>query len=192
MQLLIDYRKMMRDAEMAEDEETLWPRDLIVAHERITQFWAGRTKVSYQMGFTSTFIKYRDLEWTDGDLCVVLPRVEEDLIEEGKILRHCVGTYGRRHCSGEPVFFIRHHRRPERSYYTLQINMTGTIPREIQLHGYGNERHGDHKQFKHTIPQKVRDFCDRWERDVLTPWFADQKAQQAGVKKKPHKARKMA
>lgn len=71
-------------------------------------------------------------------------------------------------------------------------NMTGTIPREIQLHGYGNERHGDHKQFKHTIPQKVRDFCDRWERDVLTPWFADQKAQQAGVKKKPHKARKMA
>ena len=192
VQLLIDYRKMMRDAEMAEDEETLWPRDLIVAHERITQFWAGRTKVSYQMGFTSTFIKYRDLEWTDGDLCVVLPRVEEDLIEEGKILRHCVGTYGRRHCSGQPVFFIRHHRRPERSYYTLQINMTGTIPREIQLHGYGNERHGDHKQFKHTIPQKVRDFCDRWERDVLTPWFADQKAQQAGVKKKPHKARKMA
>lgn len=82
------------------------------------------------------------------------------------------------------------YRRPERSYYTLQINMTGTIPREIQLHGYGNERHGDHKQFKHTIPKKVRDFCDRWERDVLLPWFVDQKAQAAG--KKLHKLRRMA
>ena len=55
--------------------------------------------------------------------------------------------------------------------------MTKAIPVEIQLHGYGNERHGDRKQHRHKIPQKVRDFCDRWEREVLMPWFADQKAQ---------------
>lgn len=190
VQLLIDYRKMLRDAEMAENDETLWPRDLLAAHERVVQFWEGHTNISYQLGFSSTFIKYKALEWTDGDLCVVLPQAEEALVSEGKTLRHCVGTYGSQHCSGRPVFFVRHHRRPERSYYTLQIDMTGTIPKEIQLHGYGNERHGDHKQFKHTIPQKVRDFCDRWERDVVLPWFADQKAQAAG--KKPHKLRRMA
>ena len=176
VQLLIDYRKMLRDAELAENEETLWPRDLVAAHERITKFWECRTKTSYQLGFTSTFIKYRELEWTDGDLCVVLPRTEEDLAAEGKTLRHCVGTYGNQHCSGKPIFFIRHYRRPERSYYTLQIDMTKAIPVEIQLHGYGNERHGDRKQHRHKIPQKVRDFCDRWEREVLMPWFADQKA----------------
>ena len=22
------------------------------------------------------------------------------------------------------------------------------------------------------IPQRVRDFCDRWEREVLAPWYA--------------------
>lgn len=176
VQLLIDYRKMLRDAELAENEETLWPRDLVAAHERITQFWECRTKTSYQLGFTSTFIKYRELEWTDGDLCVMLPRTEEELAAEGKTLRHCVGTYGNQHCSGKPIFFIRHYRRPERSYYTLQIDMTKAIPVEIQLHGYGNERHGDRKQHRHKIPQKVRDFCDRWEREVLMPWFADQKA----------------
>ena len=38
VQLLIDYRKMMRDAELAETEETLWPRDLLAAHDRIAQF----------------------------------------------------------------------------------------------------------------------------------------------------------
>ena len=175
VQLLIDYRKMLRDAGLAEDGETLWPRDLMAAHDRVVQLWTGRGNASYQMGFTSTFIKYRELEWTDGDLCVVLPRTEEDLAAEGKTLRHCVGTYGNQHCSGNPIFFIRHYRRPERSYYTLQINMNKAIPVEVQLHGYGNEHHGEHKQYRHKIPQKVRDFCDRWEREVLMPWFADQK-----------------
>lgn len=175
VQLLIDYRKMLRDAGLAEDGETLWPRDLIAAHDRVVQLWTGRGNASYQMGFTSTYLQYRDLEWTDGDLCVVLPRTEEDLAVEGKTLRHCVGTYGNQHCSGRPIFFIRHYRRPERSYYTLQINMNKAIPVEVQLHGYGNEHHGEHKQYRHKIPQKVRDFCDRWEREVLMPWFADQK-----------------
>lgn len=176
VQLLIDHRKMLRDAGMAETAETLWPRDLMAAHDRVAQFWAARANFSYQLGFSSVLIQFRELEWTDGDLCVVLPKTEEDLISEGKVLRHCVGTYGREHCSGKPVFFIRHRRRPERSYYTLQINMTKRIPQEIQLHGYGNEHHGDRKQYRHKIPQKVRDFCDRWEREVLMPWFAGRKA----------------
>ncbi len=192
VQLLIDYRKMLRDAKMAEDEETLWPRNLVAAHERVTQFWSDRTKTLYQLGFSSTFIKYRDLEWTDGELCVVLPRVSEDLVLEGKTLRHCVGTYGSQHCTGRPVFFIRHYRRPERSYYTLQINMTGKIPKEIQLHGYGNERHGDRKQYTHRIPKKVRDFCDRWEREVLTPWFADHKSKQKKTTSQSNEIRRMA
>lgn len=189
VQLLIDYRKMMRDAELAETEETLWPRDLVATHDRVAQYWADRVKASYQMEFSSAFIKYRELEWTNGDLCVVLPQTEEDLVLEGKTLRHCVGTYGKEHCSGKPIFFIRHYRRPERSYYTLQIDMTKPIPKEIQLHGYGNERHGDRKQYRHKIPQKVRDFCDRWEREVLTPWFADRKAQTVEKKPKKLKAR---
>ncbi len=187
VQLLIDYRKMLRDAGLAEDGETLWPRDLMAAHDRVVQLWTGRGNASYQMGFTSTFIKYRELEWTDGDLCVVLPRTEEDLAAEGKTLRHCVGTYGNQHCSGNPIFFIRHYRRPERSYYTLQINMNKAIPVEVQLHGYGNERHGDRKQYRHKIPQKVRDFCDRWEREVLKPWFVAQRSRKAQQPVQPNK-----
>lgn len=52
--------------------------------------------------------------------------------------------------------------------------------------------HGDHKQFKHTIPQKVRDFCDRWERDVLTPWFADWRNSQKAKAMGSSKRRRMA
>ena len=192
VQLLIDYRKILRDAGMAETEETLWPRDLLAAHDRVAQFWAEHLKTSYQRGFTDALVKYRGLEWTDGELCIVLPRVEEDLVSEGKALRHCVGTYGRDHCSGRPVFFVRHYRRPERSYYTLQINMNGVIPKEIQLHGYGNERHGEFKQYVHRIPRKVREFCDRWEREVLTPWFAAQRREMKTPKEKEKKTGRIA
>lgn len=173
VQHLIDYRKIAHDLGFGEADEVLWPRDLIAAHDRAAQNWSARADLQYSKGFTTTYLSLRDLEWTDGDLCIVIPKGEQELVEEGRILRHCVGSYGKTHCSGKPIFFVRHRRRPERSYYTLNIDLTGSIPREIQLHGYGNERHGPHKEFKHSIPKSVRDFCDRWQREVLLPWFVD-------------------
>ena len=70
--------------------------------------------------------------------------------------------------------FVRHYRRPERPDYTLNISFDGTESEEIQLNGYGNERHGTHKQYRHKIPQKVRDFVDRWEREIMFPWWREQ------------------
>ena len=104
---------------------------------------------------------------------MILPKSYADLYQEGEILRHCVGGYSEEHISGsDTIFFVRHYRRPERSYYTLDIDMTDR-PHRVQLHGYGNERHGINKQYRHTIPKKVLDFCDRWEREVLMPWYRD-------------------
>ena len=117
--------------------------------------------------------KYGQLQWTDGELCIVLPKSHAELVQEGNILRHCVGGYSDRHIQGgDTIFFVRHYRRPERSYYTLDINMTDR-PHRVQLHGYGNERHGIHKQYSHKIPKKVLDFCARWEQEVLMPWWRD-------------------
>ena len=56
----------------------------------------------------------------------------------------------------------------------------------------GNERHGDHKQYAHKIPRKVREFCDRWEREVLTPWFAAQRTGAERPAKKKQKAGRIA
>lgn len=129
----------------------------------------------YAQGFAEVLEDYRGLEWTDGDLCIRLPRVYAELVEEGTTLKHCVGGYGEAHISrSDVIFFVRKYRRPERSYYTLDIRMKGT-PEEVQLHGYGNERHGPNKRYTHKIPKRVRDFCDRWEKEVLMPWYEEQK-----------------
>lgn len=177
--ILLDTRNCMKKLyNRALTSEELWPKHLHETHDRVTQMWTEennrRRKEEKLYGFQRAVDKYGHLEWTDGDLCVILPRSSADLVNEGKALRHCVGGYSELHIKGSSViFFVRRHRRPERSYYTLAIDMTG-CPKENQLHGYGNERHGDRKQYTHKIPHKVRAFCDRWENEVLLPWYVEQ------------------
>lgn len=158
--------------------EEMWPRHLMAAHDRLEELQRIETNAKknaeLDAGFRKIVEAYGCLEWNDGDLRILLPRSNAELVREGAVLRHCVGGYGKGHCAGRLIFFVRKYRRPERSYYTLNIDMTGGAPKEIQLHGYGNERHGKNKEHSHKIPQKVRDFVERWKREVLMPWWLQQ------------------
>lgn len=175
VQLLVDARRMARNIYNRElTEEELWPSDLRRVHDRLVEMQRAMQREAdaavYAEGFREVKEEYGSLEWTDGELAIFLPMNNGELIREGDVLRHCVGGYGKRHISRKDViWFVRKYRRPERSYYTLDINMVEG--REVQLHGYGNERHGEHKQYSHSIPKKVRDFCDRWEREILQPYI---------------------
>ena len=179
---LLDTRNAIRKLYGRElTQEELWPKHLIETHDRIYRMLAeknSREKADkLREGFREVLNKYGCLEWTDGELSVILPKDNGELVYEGDILRHCVGGYGQSHVSGNSViFFIRRYRRPERPYYTLAINMKDR-PRESQLHGYGNERHGKNKEYTHSIPKKVRAFCDRWENEILLPWYVQQQKQ---------------
>ena len=106
---------------------------------------------------------------------------------EGETLRHCVGEYGKEHAKGKKIIlFIRHYRKPERSYYTLNVGFDGWRPYIIQLHGYGNEHHGPHKEYRHTIPKEVTAFVEKdgawitckpqWTRGVKMLTFTDEDA----------------
>lgn len=175
--LLVDTREIAARlyGDRVLTREELWPRRLQEAHDRYARMLAEREdrekSSKLAEGFQRVIDWYGCLEWTDGELSVILPRSNHELVQEGDVLRHCVGGYGKNHAAGTSlIFFIRRYRRPERSYYTLNISMKGR-PREIQLHGYGNERHGPNKEYSHKIPAKVRAFCDRWENEVLLPWY---------------------
>lgn len=179
--LLRDARRFAREIGGGQlTQEELWPRHLRAAHDRLVE--QHRVKLNadeaakWQEGFDRVRRIYAGLEWNDGDLAVILPCCNGDLVREGQILRHCVGGYGASHAKGnEIILFIRHYRRPDRCYYTLNVSFAGDMPRRIQLHGYGNERHGDRKQYQHRIPQKVLDFVASWEQEVMLPWWRDKK-----------------
>ena len=176
-ELLCDLWDMLKEESEGRiiEEEELWPRDLRAAHDRLAEGRDVRrdakAAATLLAGFKAIRSKYGELEWTDGELCIRLPRNNDELKKEGAILRHCVGGYGKGHTEERSVvFFIRRYRRPERSYYTTDYDLRQQ-PMRNQLHGYGNEMHGEHKQYRHSIPKKVTDFLERWEREVLRPWY---------------------
>lgn len=171
LELYCDYRRILKDVNCDTSSEMLYPKDLESAHDEITSRAAFLNR-----GATGDFQKiideYAPLEWNDGELCIRLPRSAIEIIKEGETLRHCVGGYVNTHTSGEcTVFFVRHYRRPERSYYTLDISLKKGMPVINQLHGYGNEHHGEHKEHSHTIPNSVKAFVERWEKEILNPFF---------------------
>lgn len=156
--------------------EELWPRDLHAAHERLTAQVTAledeKLDAEYGEGFARVHDKFAPIEWSDGTLAVKLPISPCDLRREGEVLRHCVGGYCGTHAAGKSIIlFVRHARRPERSYYTLNMRFEKSEPQRIQLHGYGNERHGDRKQYRHSIPAAVTAFVDRWEKEIAAPWW---------------------
>lgn len=180
-QLLLDARlnakRLAGGRELTHEE--LWPRSLIATHDRLAEEVDLLDNPGKYTARTSDFQRIKrelhPLQWSDGSLCIILPESPGDLVREGRKLRHCVGGYSNSHCSLEQtIFFVRHSRRPERSYYTLSMDLRG-VPRQNQLHGYGNERHGPNKEYKHTIPAKVLEFVQTWKQQVLLPWYEQQR-----------------
>ena len=179
--MYIDYFKELDELVNDPQDDEIWPRDLRAAHDRLFSAKKLKEDVSSIANFEAIAQKWGALEWSDGEICIRLPRCNNDLVAEGHTLHHCVGGYGKNHLRGNLVLFVRHARRPERSWYTLNIDTTGKAPHRIQLHGYGNEW-ADGKRLQ--IPQRVLDFCDRWEQEILAPVFDAVKAKEAKQQKK--------
>lgn len=185
----IDYYEELSEQVRNPQAVELWPPDLRAAHDRIFAAKKVRENVRSRKEFEALARKWAGLEWSDGRYCIRLPRGNGDLVDEGRTLHHCVGGYGKAHLSGKLVLFVRHARRPERSWFTLNIDTTGRSPKRIQLHGYGNEyAHGQ----RLTIPQRVLDFVDRWEKEILPPVFDQVKAAEAKEKAKQSRPAKRA
>lgn len=177
----IDYWKELVDQIRDPQDIERYPPDLRTAHDRIFAAKVVRENAKSKREFEALAWKWAGLEWSDGECCIRLPRGNGDLIAEGRTLHHCVGGYGATHLQGKLVLFVRHARRPERSWYTLNIDTTGRSPKRIQLHGYGNEyAHGK----RLTIPLCVLDFVNRWEKEILLPTFEKVKATELKEKAK--------
>lgn len=145
VQILIDYRENLHEIHQDDgiSSEEYFPNNLIEAHDRLCNVKHNLIDEAKKRKFELLAEKYKELSFTDGELCIRVAESNQELVDEGHILRHCVGGYGDKHCREDDViFFVRHYRRPERSYYTLDINFNNKMPYEVQLHGYGNERHG--------------------------------------------------
>lgn len=75
-----------------------------------------------EQDFEEAMSKYQDITFEDDKYCIVVPKKAEDLINEGKELNHCVGTYVSRVAQKRTtIFFVREKENKEKSLYTLEV-----------------------------------------------------------------------
>lgn len=69
-------------------------------------------------------------------LVIAVPSCEADILQEGKVLCHCVGGYADRHRDGKTtILFLRKAQTPDKPYLTIEMNGN----KLVQIHGYRNE-----------------------------------------------------
>lgn len=165
---LADYWRMAADCGMELNQpEVRWPKSLVQAHDRaVMNRRVARIGSETRRAFEEMSARCAGLAWEHDGLCIRPAAAPEELIQEGNTLHHCVGSYIEKHASGKIILFVRHARRPERSWYTLNIDVTDK--HEIQLHGYRNEILPSGRQLY--IPQEVLAFVAEWRRTVLNGW----------------------
>ena len=165
--ILRDYREMQNKlgVNWAADPQLAWPPHLRQAHDRAASAVRYEKNKELENKFAAMTERCRGLVWEHNGICIRPAESVEELVQEGKTLHHCVGGYGNAHAEGKIILFIRHTRRPERSWFTLNVDVRNkTI---LQNHGYGNESaHGR----KLHIPKAVQDFVDLWKQEVLDKW----------------------
>ena len=88
---------------------------------------------------------------------VIPARSVEELIEEGKYLNHCIGTYGEQFASGESyIYFIRENRAIDTPYYSAEIIPGNGYYALTQLYTFYDSTN--------KTPE-FRDFINQWCRD---------------------------
>ena len=132
---LRDYRNMARNAgrDMT-DNLVQWPRNLTAAHNRYVEERQARLdkeekeKRAKEIAERSALFAERaaELEWLsfEADGLLIRPCVNEDeLVQEGHELHHCVSSYARRHAEGRTaILFIRHTDTPDEPFFTLEFD----------------------------------------------------------------------
>lgn len=91
----------------------------------------------------------KNLETEIGAYDFILPKKIGDIVQEGKQMHNCVGTYVERHKSGNTtIVFIRKKEAPEKSFCTMEYR-SGEI---VQLRAKYNEN----------PPEEVQEVAQRW------------------------------
>lgn len=179
---LRDYWSMAKKARLDLDEEIVcWPPRLQDAHDRLQVTIKYEKDAKQRAAFAAMTERCKGLAWEHGGICIRPAESPEELVEEGRVLHHCVGGYSNAHAQGRIILFIRHTRRPERSWFTLNVDVKSKTV--LQNHGYGNERSPRGKTLQ--IPKEVQEFVSLWQKEVLNHWKLPAEPKQQEKTKSP-------
>ena len=158
VELWVDYLRMARELGYDLTEATVaMPKDLRERHDAADELLGMRRDQAVSAAYAKRYKKLcRKYEFAMSGLRIVVPKGGSEIIREGKTLHHCVGGYAARHIEGKTtILFLRHEKRPERPWMTIELTGKDTIR---QIHGYRNEGY-NHAQ---DPEERYAWFLDAW------------------------------
>lgn len=139
--VLIDWMDYLKDCNelglSLEDTAVLKPHDLQQAHQNII----AQLKIKADKELDKQMAKLKEerkrYNFAAGGFIAKVAENSTELIVEGKVLHHCVGTYADRHAKGKcTIILIRRLEEPEVPFYTMEL--VGPEKRIIQVRGNHN------------------------------------------------------
>lgn len=174
------YRDYLQDCVTLElnldDKGVLFPPNLDEAHHRTT------TQIRYKVDkekaelFKKAVSKLEKWAWEKDGLLIRPPKSQQELIDEGETLHHCVGGYVNTVAKGgTAIFFIRSKKDPKTPFYTLELQ----DKRVIQCRTKCNEDYRRNKE--------ISAFVDAWMKNVVLKKKSTKARTGAAKKKKEDK-----
>lgn len=114
----------------------LFPKDLVTAHDEAVKIRKLKAMEIDQKKAAERFDKLMKLYGMEKDGYLIrAPHDCEEIIDEGKALKHCVGGYAARHANGvTTILFMRSAVEPDKPLYTIEMQGKTLI----QVRGYHN------------------------------------------------------
>lgn len=125
-QVLITWKDYIADCITLEmdlkEDQVLFPRDLYTAHQNTIKQIKVKEDETLRKGIRARVKLLEKYRFEDSGLLIRPAQDAKELIEEGKALCHCVGTYAKNYASGKTnIFFVRKIDEPEKPYYTVEV-----------------------------------------------------------------------
>lgn len=152
----VDYLHMCRrQAYDMKDKSVLFPKNCAAAHDREAERIQKINDAQKNKAFGMAYAGFaRKAVLSNEELQIVCPQRANDLVDEGKALRHCVGNYIDKVAEGRClIVFVRRVEELKKPYVTVEVR-DGKI---AQIHGDHNSK----------PTEEVQKFIDLWSRKVL-------------------------
>jgi hypothetical protein len=152
--LLDDYARMQH--EMAGNNYDRYPKGLKMSHDIAARNYRVKQSQAFAERFTSVCESIKNLEFSNKEFSIVLPKSVNDIVNEGAALNHCVASY----VSGVvdrqySIVFLRKADELEKPLVTVQISADGKTV--SQARGHSNR---DLTEEENKFLAKYRDHLD--------------------------------
>jgi hypothetical protein len=148
-----DYLEMMIKLNTpVETNQTMFPKDLKKAHdEAVNKYNTMKHEFDSRTYSSKILPVIEKLEYTNNEYAIIVPKDPDEILQEGKALDHCVGSYIGQVLKGETIIlFIRMATETSKPLYTMEFK----DGRVNQIRGIGNK----------SAPESIKTFADQWRK----------------------------